>query len=150
MPETDYTGNSKKEKEAKNKPEKTVEKVVTGDVMVQKRSLGRKMKDLFIEADFRSVSHYILSDIMLPAFKNLIVDGVTKGVERTIYGEPAMRRRSFSQGPRVSYNNPIGRTPRDTEPRRYGAPRCRKERHIVQVRTSSWLLEKTPRWFLSG
>jgi len=47
---------------------------------------------------------------MLPAARNLIVDASTKGIERMIYGESAMRRRGIgAPGPRVTYNSPINR-----------------------------------------
>lgn len=114
----DYQGNAKKEKE--NKPEKKIERVVTSDVLVQKRSLGRKFRDLFVEADLRSVTRYVISDVLLPAFRNTIVDASTKGIERMMYGEPAVRRRNFGMGPRVTYNSPINRGYRDAERPAYG------------------------------
>lgn len=129
MERTDYTGNSNKDKDsAEPKREKKIERVVTGEVVVQKRSLGRKFRDLFIEADIRSVARYVISDVLLPAFRNTIVDASTKGVERMMYGESAFRRRNYGSGPRVTYNNPINRQPyRDSERSRYGptsAPRA--------------------------
>ena len=117
---TDYAGNSKKSKEVEPREEKNLEKVVKGEVIVQKKSLGRKFKDMIIAADFKSVGHYIIDEILLPSIKNLIVDSATKGIERTIYGDRALRRRGTDTGPRYAYNNPIARTPRDMEPRRYG------------------------------
>lgn len=105
----DYQGNAKK---AKNEPAvpKKIEKVISTEVVVHKRSLGQKIKDLFIEADFRSVAHYIVADIMLPAARNLLVDASTKGIERMVYGEQAMRRKGIGAGPRVTYNSPINRS----------------------------------------
>ena len=50
----DYTGNSNKDRQKeigpadKKKPEKDVDKVVSGDVVVQKRSIGRRIKDIFV------------------------------------------------------------------------------------------------------
>lgn len=112
----DYQGNSKKAKEVEKVPAKNVEKVVVGEVIVQKKSIGRKFKDLFIEADFKSVVRYIAADVMLPAARNMIVDASTKGVERLLYGESAIRRRNLGAGPRVTYNNPINRGYRDSSP----------------------------------
>jgi hypothetical protein len=113
----DYQGNANKDKEKKAKPEKRVEKVVSSEVIVQKKSLGRKFKDTFIEADLKSVVRYLLSDVLLPAARNTIVDASTKGIERMIYGEAAMRRRSMGAGPRITYNSPINRF-RDATPER--------------------------------
>lgn len=107
----DYAGNSKKDKEKSDRPEKKIEKVVTSDVVVQKKSLGRKFRDLFVEADFRSVFRYVFGEVLLPAARNTIVDASTKGIERMIYGDQAIRRRNYGggMGPRVTYNNPINR-----------------------------------------
>lgn len=105
----DYTGNSKKAKEEPKKIDKKVEKVIVGEVVVQKKSLGRKIKGLFVEADLRSVISYVASDVLLPAARNMIVDASTKGVERMMYGESTIRRRNYGTGPRVTYNNPINR-----------------------------------------
>ena len=94
----DYTSNSNKSKEKKEAPAKKIEKVVVGDVVVQKKSIGRKFKDIFIEADLRTVTRYVTSEVLLPAFRNMIVDGASKGVERMMYGETARPRRPYGSG----------------------------------------------------
>lgn len=111
----DYQGNSKKAKtpndpEKEEKPSKSIEKVVVGEVIVKKKSIGQKLKSIFVEADFRSVTRYVISDVLIPAARNMIVDASTKGVERMMYGERAQQRRGYSGGPRVTYNSPINRT----------------------------------------
>ena len=111
---TEYSGNSKRAREEQQKPkveDKQIEKVVTGEVVVQKRGLGRKIKDLFVAADFKSVVGYVMYDVMIPAARNLIVESATKGVERMMFGEAASsRHRSiYGPGPRVTYNRPVQR-----------------------------------------
>ena len=82
----DYKSNSNKAKEpSKPKVEKKVQRVVSGEVIVHKKSLGQKIKGLFIEADFKSVMRYIVSDVLLPAARNTVVDASTKGIERMMY-----------------------------------------------------------------
>jgi hypothetical protein len=107
----DYQSNSHKSKDPNaSVPEKVVEKVITGEVVTKKRSLGRRAKDLFISADLKSVSNYIFADVLIPAARNMIVDSATKGVERMMYGEnAATRRRSNQPGPRYTYNTPVQR-----------------------------------------
>lgn len=114
---TDYVGNSKKDREKKVREEKKVERVTSGEVIVQKKSLGRKFRELFIEADFKSVVHYVIYEVVLPAARNTIVDASSKGIERMMYGETAMRRRGYGAGPRMIYNNPIQRGYGDQVPR---------------------------------
>jgi len=105
----DYQSNSHKSKEEKaTTPDKKVEKVTTGVVVEKKPTLGQKFKNLFFGGEFRGASKYIAGDVLLPAFRNLLVDATTKGVERVVYGETMQsRRRSVDYGPRVQYNNPL-------------------------------------------
>ncbi len=42
----DYQGNSRKLKESEKVPEKNVERVVASEVIIPKKSVGRKFKDL--------------------------------------------------------------------------------------------------------
>lgn len=119
----DYASNSRKNKEEKEKPEKKVDRVVTGEVIVQKKSIGRKFKDLFIEADFRSVIGYVIHDVLIPAARNTIVDASTKGIERMMYGESAIRRRNFGPGPRLTtYHTPVNRGLNSAIPARSAPP----------------------------
>lgn len=116
----DYASNSKRSKEEAAKPAKKVESVVQGEVIIKKKPIGRKIKDLFIEADFRTVMRYIAYDVMIPAARNMIVDASSKGIERLMYGESAMRRRHIGgPGPRITYNNPINRDYRNVSTARY-------------------------------
>lgn len=146
----DYQSNTHKEKEAVTKelPEKNVEKVVVGEVLVQKKSLGKKFKDIFIEADLKSVLRYVGSEVLLPAARNMIVDASSKGVERMMYGESAVHRRRYTHGPgpRITYNSPISRAaaqPRDNIPRhqmnRANKTKAQKE-FILQSREEAELV----------
>jgi len=106
----DYQGNPNNPKRGKvelsPKPEKNIQSVVTNKVVIQKKSLGRKFRDLLIEADFKSVSRYVFFEVMLPAAKNTIVDMSTKGIERMMYGDAAIRRRNYNLGSsRTTYTN---------------------------------------------
>ncbi len=75
----DYQGNSRKSKETEKAPVvKNIEKVVVTDVIIQKRGVGRKFKDLIIAADFRSVLHYVAYDVCVPAARNMVFDALTQ------------------------------------------------------------------------
>lgn len=130
----DYAGNSKRDKvERVPLPEKKIEKVVATEVVIKKKSLGRKIRDLFVEADLRSVVRFVVSDVLLPSARNMIVDSATKGVERMMYGESNIRRRGYGSGPRVTYNNPIHRP---NAPSRYAptpspGPRSRQQDDFI-------------------
>lgn len=113
---TDYQSNSKKIRggghPASEKIE--VEKVVTGEVVVQRKTFGRKAKEAVVSADLKSVGGYLIWDVLIPAVKNVIVDTATKGIERAIYGDRAIRSRDSSSRGRVQYpynhhSDPINR-----------------------------------------
>lgn len=117
----DYTDNSHKKRardKDEEKPEKKIEKVVTGTVVVKKPSVGSRLKTLFFGGEARGVSRYLAFDVLLPTVRNLIVDATTKGIERMVYGESVSRSRRFPPPPglystsRVQYNSPF-RDPRD-------------------------------------
>lgn len=129
----DYQGNAKKDKSEKQQPraEKKLAKVVTGEVVVKKKSLGRKFKDVFVEADFRSVVRYVISDVLIPAARNMIVDSTQRGVERLVYGDKAVQRRSFGSAGRISYQSyqtPVSRS--------YSSPASRMAPAIGSSRAS--------------
>jgi hypothetical protein len=128
----EYQGNTDKSREEK-KPEKQIEKVVTGEVVQKPKTIGRKFKDVFFGGDLRTATRYIAGDVLLPALRNLIVDMTSKGIERIVYGESGIRRRSsVDYRPRVSYNtsynNPIYRDPRAAGRPLPDQPRMNRER----------------------
>lgn len=139
MPPEDYTGNAKKlrqqQQEPKtSRPEKKVSKVVVSEVVVKKRTLGQKIRSLFVEADLRSVVRYVGQDVLVPAMRNLIVDSATKGVERMMYGESNRYRSRFpyNQGPRVTYQTPVSRgLPMRSAPPVTSAPRTRHQDDLI-------------------
>lgn len=91
----DYQANSHKAKgdipDVAEKKELT--RLTTNSVTRQKRTMAQKMKDSFVAVDVKTVFGYVLSDVMLPAARNLIFDSMTKGVERMMYGESSPRNR---------------------------------------------------------
>lgn len=98
------------------KEDKVIEKVVTGEVIMRPPSLGKRMKALFFGGEVKGASRYVVVDVILPAVRNTVVDAVTRGIERVVLGENAVRRpRSGGYGydyrPRMTYNAPVDRNP---------------------------------------
>lgn len=139
----DYVANSKKSKEGVETPPKIVAKVITTEVVVPKKGIGSKFRGLFIEADFRTVTRYVVLDVLLPAARNMILDAVSKGTERMLYGESAVRRRNFGAGPRITYNNPVNRSyggsPLQSQGMRF-APEIRSDPRTSTYQRSEFLL----------
>lgn len=114
----DYQSNSHKGKEPKDKSEKKdLEKVVEGDVSVKPKTIGSKIKSIFFGGDVNTAASYVVGEVLLPALRNLVVETVSKGADRLIYGESSMRhRRPTNYGSRVQYNNPLARETRSYLP----------------------------------
>lgn len=107
----DYQGNSKN-KGAKAKLDPSVKKdelkkVVTGDVVVKKEGVSSKFKRVFLGGDFHTAADYVLSEVLLPALRNLLADTVSKGADRLIYGDSARKRGPTNYAPRTQYHNPL-------------------------------------------
>jgi hypothetical protein len=92
---------------AKAEPKK-IEKIVTGNVSRQKRSLGKKFHETFIGEDARGVWNFVAFDVLIPAAKDMLSDAVSQGIERMLFGEsrgPSRRRRGSSGGSTAGYIN---------------------------------------------
>jgi hypothetical protein len=117
----DYQGNPNKDKE--KKPAKQIEKVVTGEAVQKPKSIGRKFKDIFFGGNVKASARFVIADVILPASRDLLVDAISNGARRVVYGESMYRsRRPTDYRPRVQYSNPINpmyrNDPRyDTRPR---------------------------------
>lgn len=135
----DYQGNTNKSKEesaeepkkakAQSKPEsdqdQKLEKIVVGEVVTRKKPLGSRMKEIFFGGDFTSAGQYIAAEVLLPAFRNLLIESITKGAERVVLGDSSLARGrpQPGYGPRVTYNSPINRGPyREATSRRANLP----------------------------
>lgn len=112
---TDYRNNSEKAKSPADDIgkdiEKRVDKVVSGDVVTRKKPLGKKFKEVFLGGELKTAGQYIVAEVLLPAFRNLLVDATTKGVERVVYGDSGYQkpRSGYDGRPRVTYNSPVNR-----------------------------------------
>lgn len=89
---TDFPSNSQRPRKAiraepvAETPERAkIEKVVEGEVVFRKKSLGKRLRDAFIAEDGVSVRDYVLEDILIPAVKDLFYDLGVGSLERTLY-----------------------------------------------------------------
>lgn len=92
------------------KPEKQetkkVEKAVVGEVILRKKPLGKRLFDTFFGGDAQGVVGYVLMDVLVPAVKDVIVDAVSTGIERMIFGESSRapsRRGGYRPGGSSGY-----------------------------------------------
>ena len=76
---------------------KEITKVTKGKVKTQEKSALRKFGEAFIEDDYRDIKAYVISDVIVPAIKNLIFDSLIGSVEMALFGT-ASRSRSRNGG----------------------------------------------------
>lgn len=108
----EFPPNTKFNKEKEEpKPEKNLEKIVSGEVVKRKKPLGRRFKDLFFGKDFK---YAVIGGVMIPAFKNLVFETGQEALRRMLFQgdrDPRVHRRPRSDyNPRISYDR-IGRDP---------------------------------------
>lgn len=103
----DYKSNSHKSKEVSQVPaeRKKLDKVVSGNVKVKKKSSVHKFTDVFISEDVSNVKSYILMDVLVPAIKKAVSDIVTNGIDMILYGGNGANRKRSTNGNYISYNN---------------------------------------------
>ena len=94
---------AEEEKPERPKLESVVEK---GGAVAKKRGLGKKLADVFTGDDAKSVGHYVVIDVIVPAVKNLVADSATAFIERTLFGNVSGRPRLQQRGANViNYSN---------------------------------------------
>lgn len=110
--ESKYPSNSHASKEkgrTENAPaEKNVEKIVTGKATVKKRGATKKLADIIVVEDVRSVCEHIVMDVLIPKAKDLLVDVICGGINMFAYGDRGSGgRRSIAEryGYRSGYTN---------------------------------------------
>lgn len=115
----DYKPNSHKSKEEQNEElaeRKKLDKIVSGNVKIKKKSDVRKFTDIFISEDAANVKNYILMDVLVPAVKKAISDIITNGIDMILYGGNG--RKPGSRVDKVSYRDYSSASSRDDRPAR--------------------------------
>ena len=100
----EYQPNSHKSKAEQKEAaaEKKIEKVVSGTVKTRENK-KRKFADVFISEDAANVKSYVVMDVIVPAFKKLVYDIFTDGIDMILYGGTKGSKRK--SGDRVSYRS---------------------------------------------
>lgn len=103
MPDYKPNSNKYKKEQAELKEERRATKVVQGNVKVKKKNEIRKFADNFISDEASNIGSYIVMDVLIPAFKNTILDIIIGGAEMIFGGDGRRRKRSTVD--KVSYIN---------------------------------------------
>lgn len=70
-----------------SKETKKIKKVAKGKVTHKKKPLGKRIASTIVGEDTQNVGQYILYDVLVPAFKDLISDMVTGGIQMLLFGD---------------------------------------------------------------
>jgi hypothetical protein len=101
--------------------EKVVLKVIEGGVVRRKKPLGTRLPETFFGGDTKGVFEYVIADVLIPAWQDMVADAVTEGIQRMVFGEsrPVNRRVGHRPDPRTGPNNATNynRYSRREEPR---------------------------------
>ena len=71
--------------------------VVKGTVSKSKKSLFGKIAETFTIGNMRDARNYIITDVVVPGFLDILYEGITRGASKLIYGDkgsPRERRKS--------------------------------------------------------
>ena len=105
---------------------KKVEQVVEGPAKKKKKSGLAKFIDTFVEDDAASVKQYVVEDVLIPGFKDILYDTVTNSLNRFLYNDREAPRRN-NGGNVTSFTRYTGRyqqnnrsNTRETRPLRNG------------------------------
>lgn len=94
-------------KKAAKPPAKKIEKVITGEVVLRKKPLGKRFAETFFGGDAKGVLKYVLLDVLVPGMKDNFSDAVSQGVDKMLFGEVRGRSRGSVVGQavaRTAYN----------------------------------------------
>jgi hypothetical protein len=93
---TDYQKSSKNEPEGEPKPDKPrpeVQKIVTSEVVIPKKSLGSKFMDTFFDGDFfKGLVHHVYRDVIVPNAKHIMFDTGLELLKGGVYRNGNARR----------------------------------------------------------
>lgn len=102
----EYASNSDKSKEiVAVRSDGKLEPVVSGTATVQKKSGFGKIASSIIVEDIKSVGSYILTDVLIPAFKRAISDSTVNAIDMLLYGKTGVTKTTTTNAPRISYGS---------------------------------------------
>lgn len=95
-----------------------IEQITSAEAKVRKRGIGRKFKETFVGGSARMATEYMITEVVIPAVQDTILEALQGGLERLIKGESRSRRftntSSYSNLGHVNYGGmnkaPVPRT----------------------------------------
>lgn len=89
------------DKNKKQQERQRLNKVISGTATTRKPSSGKKIRDALFATDGKSISEWLLFDVIIPTLKDTAVTMLKGTVDMTFYGKADPRKKS---GAKVSYD----------------------------------------------
>lgn len=86
-----------------------LDKVISGKAVEKKKWWVTRVTAKFAGDDARSVGSYLLYDVFIPAFKDMLADAAAQGTQRLLFGDSGTSYRSRSRDRGEPYRTPYGR-----------------------------------------
>lgn len=127
--ENEFPPNSHAKKEARpDRPERATEKtsgkkevvrVTKSKATLRKKPLHKRFVETFTGDGSKGVLEYVLLDVLVPGFKDIVADASTTAIERTLFGDSSggRRRSRGGGGGHTSYNRMSDARPRGVRDR---------------------------------
>lgn len=108
-----FPSNSKENPTAKPQPEKVIEKITVNEVIVRKKSLGKRFKETFLGGDLKTTAREVTANTIFPGLRNLVWDIGSESLRKMLFPTGQPRNRPVEYRSRVTYNTPVYRGSRD-------------------------------------
>lgn len=82
---------------------------VSGKPVSSNKSLWKKFYETFAVNNIKDARDYIVSDVIIPGFFDLLYDGATRGLARLIYGENGAKAKRLAANNQKDYSTRIKR-----------------------------------------
>lgn len=86
------------------------------DVIKRKPPIWTRARSVIFHEDVTSVARYLRDEVFIPAIKDLIVNSVTRGIDRSVYGSDVPRSGPRRMGNMTMYDTPSTRIRSNTSP----------------------------------
>lgn len=114
-------------------PREEIKPVVTGKVVQRKPNVFKRMARGMVADDVSNVGDFVLAEVVLPAFRNLVFDIISQGSHRVLFGTARGRRvpigGSYSMGPVTSLKTAYHKVNSDPDVPKYQVSREDRARH---------------------
>lgn len=105
MAEKEFPANSRTSRSGDPEAPKKVHRVTTGEAKRRRKPLGKQLVDTFVGGDPKEAANAMVRGVLIPQAKDMVVDMITQGVERLIFGDTRRRSAGSRPGNVSSYIN---------------------------------------------